>query len=741
MAKKQSANKILHLSTFPPRECGIATFTQDLIFAFDRKFNPKIKSQVLALNDHSTSIYNYDKKVMDEIPSADLESYVSLAKKLNRMDDVKIINIQHEFGLFGGDWGNYIIPFLQVIEKPVVVTLHSVLSIKDGRLGKRNSYLKKIINSIAEKSSALVVMNKFSQEILESEYNIPSSKIFLIPHGIPQTPLEPSEKFKALFGLEGKIILSTFGLLSPNKGVEYAIRALPNVVKKYPNVVYMVLGVTHPQIRAWDGETYRTFLTQETEKLGLKNNVKFYNKYLTLEEVVNYLKATDVYVSPSIDSEQSVSGTLAYALGCGRPVVATDSMYAKYLVNQNSGVLVSPKNPAEIEKAILGMLQNPKQLKSMSIGAYELSRKMIWPNVAVEYFKLYQKFTDIREEETKFPPIKMDHIVRLTDNFGMLQFAKYIKPQRRYGYTLDDNARALIACVKCYEKSFDPEILDLAKKYMKAIKFMQTTRGEFVSAVSYQKKRDSNKYEDVQGRAVWALGYVASCDFLPEGLAIEAAYMFKKALKFIMKLDSPRAIAFSMTGIYHYIKKYPAKYILNLFGKLAESQFNLYKNRANDEWQWFEDYLTYSNSKLSESLLYAYLGTRKKKYLTAAEDSLEFLSKNTFKDGIYWPIGQNGWYFRNKTRAYFDQQPEDTASMVETKALAYQITKNKKHRRDALNAFKWFLGKNHLNQMVYDEVTGGCNDGIHQNRINLNQGAESTVSYLLARLAIEEVTE
>jgi glycosyltransferase involved in cell wall biosynthesis len=728
------SNYVLHLSSYPHRECGIATFTQDLTLAIDNKFNPAIKSRIIALNDQSTSIYNYNNRVFGEITATEIENYVNLAREINTRSDVKIVNIQHEFGLFGGSWGDYLIPFLQVIEKPVVVTFHSVLSGPEEEL-------RNIVRSIAEKSAALVVMNKLSETILLKEYGIPKEKVVMIPHGIPQASFEPSDKFKLEHGFEGKIVLSTFGLLSPNKGIQYAIRALPEVVKKYPNVIYLVLGATHPNIRKEKGEIYRNALNVEVEKLGLKDHVKFYNKYLTIEEIISYLKATDIYISPTVDPDQSVSGTLSYAMGCGRPIVSTATAYAKYLVTAKNGILVNFRSANSISDAILKLLDDPKKMKSLSSEAYEVTRPMTWPNVATSYFKLYENLVDLEREERKLPEINLSHLTRMTDNFGIFHFAKYSKPEKRYGYSLDDNARALVVCAKYFKLNPKPEIENLLNIFLKFIKFTQRPSGTFANIVSYQKQKDATTDEDVQGRAIWALGYAASQTLLPEKVRLEAERMLKKALPHALKIISPRAVAFTLSGLYFYLKQNPDKKLTGEFIKLADHQLNHYKNVASEDWHWFEDQLTYSNSKLPESLIYAYDLIGDKKYLEVAKKTVNFLDQITFEKDYYSPIGQNGWYFRQKKRSYFDQQPEDTASTVETKVTAYKVTKDKKHLKDAYTAFQWFLGKNHLGQMVYDEVTGGCCDGVGQYAINLNQGAESTISYLMARLAIEEIKE
>lgn len=732
---EKGTNYIIHLSSYPPRECGIATFTEDLTDALDHKFNPVIRSRIVALNDNPTSIYNYPARVTSEINTSEIENYVNLAREINTRPDIKIVNIQHEFGLFGGNWGDYIIPFLQVIEKPVITTFHSVLP------GHEDD-LKNIVRAIADRSKAVVVMNKLSGEILIADYGIPSSKISIISHGIPQTAFEPSGKFKTELGLEGKIILSTFGLLSPNKGIQYAIRALPEVIRKFPNLIYLVIGATHPNVAKQKGEVYRNSLIQEVENLGLQNHVKFYNKYLDLDELVTYLKATDLYLSPTIDPDQSVSGTLSYALGCGRPVIATATSYAKHLVMRGkNGLLVPLKNSGAITKAILEVIEDEKKLKSMSTEAYESSRPMTWPNVAESYFSLYQEFAELETEGEKLPEIKLDHLLRMTDNFGIFHFAKYSKPEKRYGYSLDDNARALIVASKYYEQNPKPEILKLIQTYLNFIKFAERPAGSFANVVSYHRRRDGTSDEDVRGRAIWALGFASSRQYLPEGIREKADAMFHRALSWLTNIKSPRAIAFTLSGIYYNLQAHRHRHLLKAVRELANRQLDFYQTNSGENWHWFEGELTYSNSKLPESLFLAYDLTKNPKYPEVAKKTLNFLRQITLEKDHYMPVGQNGWYFRNKRRAYFDQQPEETATMVETLLVAHRTTGDKQYLKDAYRVFNWFLGKNHLGQMVYDEATGGCYDGVGQYAINLNQGAESTISYLLARLALEGVKE
>ncbi|MBI2023642.1 glycosyltransferase family 4 protein [Candidatus Giovannonibacteria bacterium] len=728
---KPAGNYILYLSTYPPRECGIATFTQDLANAFDQRFNPKTKSKIVALNETQSNFYNYPPRVLEAIGANHLENYVDLAERVNKNPNIKLVNVQHEFGIFGGEQGDYLVPFLQAVKKPVVTTFHSVLADPDDEL-------KRVVQLVAGRSKAMVVMNERSKNVLEKDYSIPRSKIHLVPHGIPSVSFEPPKDAKGELGLSGKIVLSTFGMISRDKGIEYAIRSLPKIVKKYPQTVYLVLGATHPVVRREEGEVYRNFLQKEVERLNLKGHVFFYNKYLSLEEIIKYLKATDVYISVINNPMQSVSGTLSYALGCGRAVVSTPTEYAQHVVTGENGMLVKFKNAGSITKALDRILSDDKLLRNMQKNAYETTRHMTWANVAGSYFNIYNKFSDIKREENKFPDITLEHLERLTDSFGLIHHARFNKPERRFGYSIDDNVRALLVCAERYGQEPLPRLLTLMRTYLDFIRFSQQPNGSFAQIVTSQHQKKSFRDEDVQGRGIWALGFVASRKYLPPEITKNADALFKKALGKLSGITQPRAGAFAMTGLYYYLKSCPNDRMMKDFIKLADRQVDLFSNGSSAEWPWFEDHLTYSNSKLSESLFYAYDLTKNKKYLNVAETSLSFLTKVTYEPKHYSPIGQNGWYFRYQKRAYYDQQPEDTASMVGTKLVAYKTTGKKMFLDDALKAFQWFLGKNHLELMVYNEATGGCFDGVGKYALNLNQGAESTLSYLMARIAFEE---
>src|SRR3989338_3214380 len=732
MKDKKSRNCVLYMSTFPPRECGIATFTKDLVDSMDKKFNPALKSEVLAINDNGSSIYNYDGKVSFQLDQTDMEGYTSIAEEINGRKDIKIVNVQHEFGIFGGNAGDHLLPFLEKVKKPVVVTFHSVVPAPD-------ECKKRVVEHIFRKASAVVVMAKESVRILKEDYEVnDSKKIFFVPHGVPQVPFN-SKNSKEKVRLENRIVLSTFGLMNRGKGIEYVIESLPQIVKNFPEIIYLVIGETHPQVRKMEGESYRNSLVKLVEELGLRDNVRFYNKYLALAEIIAYLNATDIYISPSLDENQIVSGTLSYALGCGKAIVSTPTVYAKEVLAKNRGILVDFRNPETMGNVIFTLLSDSKLKKELEKNAYELGRKMIWPNVAAEYLRELNKVTKLREDTVKkFPAIKLSHLISLTDNVGVIHHAKHSIPNRKTGYTLDDNARALIAAAKHYGIFKSQQSLKLINTYLSFIHYAQQDNGRFHNLFDYEKRPlDREGSEDSFGRALSACGYVVSSK-VHENIKATAKFIFDNAVKSVESLNSLRAKAFSIIGLYHYYKRYRHEDILDKTRALADCLVHAYDANSSGEWEWFEPYLTYSNSKLPESLFLAYLMTKNEKYLEIAKKTIDFLSNTLIVDGKLVLIGNKGWYHRNSERALYDQQPVDAAAMVQTLLIAYKITKKKSYYSNAVLAFNWFLGKNSLNQMMYDEVTGGCFDGLSEETINLNQGAESTISYLLARLNMEE---
>jgi glycosyltransferase involved in cell wall biosynthesis len=743
--------KVVYLSTFPPRECGIATFTADLIHAMEDLLEPSIESRVVAVNRDAISRFHYPRKVLFQIDQHSRQDYIRTAEEINAMADVKLVNIQHEFGIFRGEYGSYIISFLEALKKPSIVTFHTVLP-------QPNKALFRVVRSIAEKASGLTAMTKLSREILIREYGIAEEKICVIPHGIHPMPYGSSVKPKSALGFSKKINLLTFGFLSRGKGIEYVIEALPEVIKAYPDLLYIVLGVTHPTVLKEEGESYRNFLIQKVHDFKLSSHVNFYNEYVSLEELLQFLRAADIYISTSLDPNQAVSGTLSYALGSGRPVISTSFAQARELITPEAGLLVDFRNPGSYAKAIIRLLKDPCLREQLGKNAYFRTRNMTWDNVALEYLKLFSRYSsDIAQvsEHKKIPRINLNYMFRLTDDFGIIQFARLSLPDISSGYTLDDNARALIVVCLCYgelgktiKAAFSDkqknELLKRIEAYLCFIEFVLGGDGLFCNYVRPDRTIDielnkKDNLDDANGRVLWALAVSATTDSLPQGLKDKALSLLRRRIKKYNMFESPRSTAFHIKGfclLLKKIKQIEGKDLRKLIITHCDRLVSLYRGVSSEDWQWFEDYLTYSNAVLPEALILGHEHTGNSEYLDIGIKTLDFLIKQTFINGIYAPVGQDGWHHKTGTRRYFDQQPEDVAAMTCALATAYSVTGNDSYDKLMHEAFNWFLGDNSLKQVVYDRSTGGCFDGVGDGNINLNQGAESTTSYLLARLAL-----
>lgn len=724
-------NKILYISSYPPRICGIANFTKDLIKSLDLFFGNILSSQVIALNETRNGSYIYNSKVNKVLVSKDLKEYKKLAEYINNQDDVLAIMIEHEFGLFGGENGKYLLEFLKRVEKKVFVTLHTVLS-------HPHKKIKNVLFKIAHYSTALIVMNEISKSHLQKFYNIEAEKINLVFHGVPQVEFVFSKHEKRKNNIfKNKIVLLTFGLLSPNKGVEYTIKALPEIIKKYPNLVFLLVGKTHPGVINQEGEKYRNYLKRIIKKLNLEENVIFYNKYCSLKKLISYLQISDVYISSSLDPHQSVSGTISYALGMGRPVISTENEYAKFILNKENGFLVPFKNSQAITGSLLKLLEDKELLRKKSFFAYRDSRKMIWPNVARSYFNLYQKYF-LLDNNYSLPKIKLDYIKRLTDSFGMLQFANFTEPDKKSGYTLDDNCRALLLCSKYFLNNPQKEIRKLMNIYLNFIEYINKDN-DFFNIVTVQKKLKEKNREDSLGRLLMSLGYILNQKSLPKNILKRSFELWKKNLNHIDGLQSPRAIAFSIIGLSYFLENKRDMNLEKKIIKLSEKLYCLYKKCSTDKWKWFENILSYSNAILPQALLRAYKITKNKFFFRIAEESLKFLLKKSFQKKVFSPIGQKGWFSKNSKLNSFDQQPEEVATLILCLIDFYLVSSKKKYKDYAFKIFEWFLGNNYLQQMLYDVNTGGCYDGLGKYSLNFNQGAESSVMYLLARLEMEKI--
>jgi len=733
---QQNKSWIVCLATFPPRQCGIATFTADLTNAINQTFEPSVKSKIVAMNLTEVSHLPYPEKVILQISQPREQDYINAANKLNQLKEVKLVNIQHEFGIFGGEYGSHLLLFLKKLQKPVVTTFHTVLPAPDERMHN-------IVQAIMKYSKGIIVMTHSSKEILRKDYGLDPDRIQVIPHGTHHVPYRTSKHAKSALGISNKLILSTFGLLSPGKGIEYVIEAMPAIVAKFPNVQFFIIGVTHPVVLEQAGENYRNFLTKKVHQLGLSSYVSFYNTYFAVNKLLQFLEATDVYLSTSLNPNQTVSGTLSYALGSGRPVVSTAFAQAKQDITSEVGILVDFKNPQAFTDAIIKLLSDDQLRLQMGKNAYFRTRHMTWDNVAYSYLKYFSQFVpELTLGQRKLPPIKLEHLAKLTDNFGIIQFAKLTEPDLSSGYTLDDNARALVVTTLHYKKFKTNSALKLASIYLNFLYRVAKPDGHFYNYVNANRVIDEQKnleenLEDANARGLYALTQVSITKQIPKRFRKQAHSLFEQSFRKNIAFSSPRAIAFYIKALNCLLSKWQEPKTLAVLRSCCEQLMALYEKSRSPDWEWFEPYLTYSNATLPEALLLGYKITGERRYLEVARKTLNFLIEHTFKDNVYIPVGQSGWFRKGGTRQYFDQQPEDATATVEALNVMFQITNGKDYKKLANLAFNWFLGDNVLGQIVCDRATGGCHDGIGEKFINLNQGAESTISYLLARLSFE----
>jgi len=728
-------NEILILTSFPPRKCGIATYSQDLINAIKDKFEDALSIKVCALKKQNNNL-EYPHEVKYFLNTWDKEDYKVLANKINLDNDISIVFIEHEFGLFEGEFGDYLLSFLSIINKPIVTTFHTVLPNPDRKR-------KNLIREIERFSDALIVMTRHSVKILESEYEIQSDKICVISHGThlikPSLSIEnQSQPF------ENKMVLSTFGLISAGKGIETALDALPKIISKFPEVIYLVIGKTHPEVVKQDGENYRNFLLNRVRELKLEKNVIFVNKYLSLDVLLEYLQRTDIYLFTSKDPQQAVSGTLAYAMSAGCPIISTPIPHALELLD-GAGINFDFQNSQQLADAAIFMLTNPKVMDEMRMNALHRISPTSWQNSAIAHIKLAQKILgrDNFEFNFKVPPISLSHLKRMTTPFGMIQFAIIDKPDILSGYTLDDNARALIAVAKHFELTGKFDDLPLIDTYLNFIIFCQQSDGKFLNYVThdetfFEKNKDEN-LEDSNGRALWALGEFLSLGHLIDfQLQAKVESAFKKSIPAILELQSPRAIAFAIKGLYYFHNFKNDDSVIQLIIKLADNLASIYKAVAVDDWKWYEPYLTYANSLLPEAMLFAAKATDNNLYRIIAKESFEFLLSVTYLENEIKVVTNQGGIQQGRDNIEFGEQPIEIAYTILALDSFYRELNDVDFLHKMEIAFDWFLGRNHLNQIIYNPCTGGCCDGLEQYHVNLNQGAESTVSYILARLTVEK---
>ena len=727
--------EILFISSYPPRECGIATYTQDLKNAIQEKFGTSFSLKICAVQS-TESDFKYPEEVKYLLNTQVEANFSALAAKINADKNIAMIFLEHEFGLFGGEYGEYLLKLMKNVGQPITTTFHTVLP-------NPNEKLKKIAWKIAKYSDVLIVMTATSKAILINDYGIVEEKISIIPHGTHLvTPFE-NLKHKKKYQFTDKIVLCTFGLLSNGKSIETALEALPQIIEQFPNVIYLVIGKTHPELVKREGEKYRDFLYQKVHELHLENNVHFINKYLSLEELMAYLQRTKIYLFTSKDPNQAVSGTLAYAMGCGCPVIATPIPHAKEFL-EGAGFTYDFENSNQLAQKTIELLKNPKLLMEMRLNALHKISPTSWQNAAISHIQLVKNSNDKIGINYVLPEISLDHIKRMTTKDGLIQFSAISSPDMESGYTLDDNARALIAVTKHYELTNDSKDLELIKIYLKYIVFCQQDDGSFLNYVDKDGNFTSNNFnenlEDANGRAIWALGeFISFKSSIANDLIDKATIAIEKAIKNIVKLHSPRAISFVIKGLYFYNFDKQSPRINQIITSLADNLVSKYRGISDKKWKWFEEYLTYANSILPQAMLFAGLATGSELFKKIAKTSFDFLLFVIFKDDQIKVISNKGWYVKGKSTHQYGEQPIDVAYTILALKTFYQVFEDPMYIDKMKIAFDWFLGKNHLHQIVYNPKTGGCYDGLEENHINLNQGAESTVSYLLSRLAMDDI--
>jgi glycosyltransferase involved in cell wall biosynthesis len=741
MQKLSDARKIAFLGNYLPRKCGIATFTTDLRCSVALAF-PTTQCLVVPVNDIESG-YEYPPEVRFEIAEQDLPSYLRAADFLN-ITDVELLCLEHEFGIFGGRAGSHILALLHELSMPIVTTLHTVLR-------DPNPDQRRVMLELIQLSTRLVVMAEKGREFLLDVYNAPAAKIDIIPHGIPDMPFADPNYFKDEFGVVGKQVLLTFGLLSPNKGIEYVLHALPDIIAEFPNVVFIVVGQTHPKLLLHDGELYRLSLERMAKDLGIQKHVIFYNRFVELDELMRFIGAADIYLTPYLNEAQITSGTLAYAFGAGNAVVSTPYWHAKELLNAKHGKLVPFRDAPGITHAVCDLLRDEPLRHLLRKNAYHLGRDMVWSHVAQMYMHSFDKASrdhsfverksspikTLEEQPGQLPALKLNHLFRMSDSTGIFQHASFTVPNYSEGYCTDDNARALLLVLMLQQAGNNsPRINERAATYAAFLNYaFDRTTHRFRNFMSFDRcwLKDQVGSEDCHGHALWALGLCVG-HAGHDSFQMLAAELFEQALLVATEFTSPRAWACTLIGIDEYLRRLSGdRRASKIREQLTAKLMQRYADAATEDWLWFEDVVSYANAKLPHALIRSGRNMNNPIMLETGLKTLRWLVKiQTSEAGSFRPIGSNGFYLRGQERALFDQQPIEAQATVSACIEAYYATSDRIWIAEARRAFEWFLGRNDLGLAIYDSSSGGCRDGLHRDRVSQNQGAESTLAFLLA---------
>ena len=751
-SKLSLPSRIAVIGNYLPRHCGIATFTTDLCSAISAEYGT---ARLLALPVNDTDEgYDYPARVRWTLVQDDVRSYQDAAAFLN-FNNIDMVCLQHEYGIFGGPAGSHILHLLRGLKMPIVTTLHTVLR-------EPNPDQLLVMEEIAELSDRLIVMSQLSSQFLQEVFKVPGSKIDMVPHGVPDLPFLDPNFYKDRFGVEGKAVLLTFGLLSPNKGIENVIQALPQILSKHKNVVYIVAGATHPHILRREGDNYRASLQALAKEIGVESQVIFHNRFVSPEEMVEFIGAADIYITPYRHEAQVVSGTLAYALGAGKAIISTPYWHAIELLDDRRGALVPFQDPNAIANKTIELLNTPAIRHSMRKRGYLFAREMVWKRVAQGYMQSFSRVRTDRMESPKvqfsarltekspghLPELKLNQLHRMTDDTGMLQHAIFTIPNRREGYTTDDNARALILSLLLEQtkaENGDSSASNSAGLYLAFLEHaFNSAKGRFKNFLRYDRRwNEPVGSEDCHGRALWALGTVLGRS-QNQGLRGAAGRLFEFSLPAAVEFSSPRAWAYALLGIQEYLTSYPGdRDAQKVQFAVSCRLLKMYESIRQPDWKWFENILAYGNARLPQAMLLVGAARSDERMISAGLECLEWLleMQRCEANGHFVPIGSQGFYRRNGEKARFDQQPLEAAGAVSACLQAYRVTGDSRWRGEAWSAFNWFLGDNDLQLPLYDSATGGCRDGLHPDRANENQGAESTLSFLMALLEMRALPE
>jgi glycosyltransferase involved in cell wall biosynthesis len=739
-------NRVAFIGNSLPRRCGIATFTTELQQAVAAS-RGDLETIIVAMTDHGNA-YDYPPTVGFQINDDRAEDYIRAAEFLNN-GRFEVVSLQHEFGIFGGEAGSHLLALLSRLTMPIVTTLHTVLS--DPTKVQRG-----VIARIVEASSKVVVMAEKGRELLRSVYQVPDEKIEVIPHGIPEFAFVEPDEAKARLGFGNKAVILTFGLLSPNKGVEVVIDAMPSILKTRPEAVYVVLGATHPNLVRDQGEAYRKSLVARARKIGVENHVVFLDQFVDQKTLLDFISMSDVYVTPYLNEAQMTSGTLAYSFGLGKAVVSTPYWHARELLADGRGILVPFGDSAAIGVEVAKLLTNDTLRQALRKRAYSNSRSMTWERTAercVSVFenavRRYRLKTIARPDtgsplrDSRAPPeMRIDHFLSMCDDTGLFQHAVHCVPDRSHGYCVDDNARALLlACA-------------LNNPGEQRLSEVMTAR--FAAFVQHAWNPDTRRFrnfmgfnrcwledsgsEDSHGRTLWALGVCALTDANPSRRTW-AAKLFAEAVPIVESFCSPRAWAFVLLGLDGYCAavRTDAR-AANLRRLLADRLVSILDAVETPDWVWFEQGLAYDNARLPQALILTGISTRTPVYLKAGLKSLSWLVKQqTSENGQFRPVGTEGFGETRRPPRAFDQQPLEAAATIAACLAAWRADRDIEWKAEAARVFAWFLGSNDLSIPLVDLETGSCRDGLHPDRSNENRGGESVVSYLLGLSEIRQM--